>query len=158
MAADRGADAAPVARRRPVPVTILAALQLVTALLLGVSAVGLAVGSTFASAMLGDAATTGEVAGLEAATLAVIFGIMAALELIAAVALLRLSRLGWTLTMLLTGVSLATQILTFWSTGEVLTLSMLLSVATVLYLNQRPVRVAFGLADVRGADLEEERG
>ena len=152
------ADAAPGARRRPVPVTILAAIQLVTALLLGVTAVGLAVDLTSASAILGDAVGTGEAAGLEAATLAVIVGIMAALELVAAVALLRLSRLGWTLTMLLTGVSLATQILTFWSTGEVLTLSMLLSVATVLYLNQRPVRVAFGLADVHGADLEEERG
>ena len=152
------ADGAAAPRRRPVPVTILAVLQLVTALLLGVTAVGLAVDLTSASAILGDAVVTGEVAGLEAATLAVILGIMAALELVAAVALLRLSRLGWTLTMLLTGVSLATQILTFWSTGEVLTLSMLLSVATVLYLNQRPVRVAFGLADVRGADLEEERG
>jgi hypothetical protein len=149
------ADAAPGARRRPVPVTILAALQLLTALLLGVSAVGLAVDAAFASAMLGEA---GAAAGLEAATLAVIIGIVAALELVAAVALLRLSRLGWTLTMLLAGVSLATQVLTFWSTGEVLTLSMLLGVATVLYLNQRPVRVAFGLADVRGADLEEERG
>jgi len=155
MAAD---GAARGARRRPVPVTILAAIQLVTALLLGVTAVGLAVDLTSASAILGDAVVTGEVAGLEAATLAVVLGIMAALELVAAVALLRLSRLGWTLTMLLAGVSLATQILTFWSTGEVLTLSMLLSVATVLYLNQRPVRVAFGLADVRGADLEEERG
>ena len=156
MAADGAA--ARGARRRPVPVTILAAIQLITALLLGVTAVGLAVDLTSASAILGGAVGTGEAAGLEAATLAVIVGIMAALELVAAVALLRLSRLGWTLTMLLTGVSLATQILTFWSTGEVLTLSMLLSVATVLYLNQRPVRVAFGLADVRGADLEEERG
>ena len=152
------ADGAAAPRRRPVPVTILAVLQLVTTLLLGLSAVGLAVDATFASAMVGDAAATGEVAGLEAATLALVVGIMAALELVAAVALLRLSRLGWTLTMLLAGASLATQILTFWSTGEVLTLSMLLSVATVLYLNQRPVRVAFGLADVRGADLEEERG
>jgi hypothetical protein len=152
------ADAAPGGRRRPVPVTILAAIQLVTALLLGVSAVGLVLDPTIASATLGDAVGTGEVTGLEVATLAVILGVMAALELVAAVALLRLSRLGWTLTMLLAGVSLATQILTFWSTGEVLTLSMLLSVATVLYLNQRPVRVAFGLADVRGADLEEERG
>jgi hypothetical protein len=152
------ADGAAAPRQRPVPVTILAALQLLTALLLGVSAVGLAVDSTFASAMLGDAVGTGEAAGLEAATLVIVLGIMTALELVAAVALLRLSRLGWTLTMLLTGVSLATQILTFWSTGEVLTLSMLLGVATVLYLNQRPVRVAFGLADARGADLEEERG
>jgi hypothetical protein len=152
------ADGAAAPRRRPVPVTILAALQLVTALLLGVFAVGLALDATVASTFLGDAAGTGEAAGLEAATLAVIIGIMAALELVAAVALLRLSRLGWTLTMLLAGVSLATQILTFWSTGEVLTLSMLLGVATVLYLNQRPVRVAFGLADARGADLEEERG
>jgi hypothetical protein len=152
------AEGAAAPRRRPVPVTILAALQLLTALLLGVSAVGLAVDPTFASAMLGDAVGTGEAAGLEAATLVIVLGIMTALELVAAVALLRLSRLGWTLTMLLTGVSLATQILTFWSTGEVLTLSMLLGVATVLYLNQRPVRVAFGLADARGADLEEERG
>jgi hypothetical protein len=152
------ADGAAAPRRRPVPVTILAVLQLVTALLLGLSAVGLVVDSTFTSTILGNTIGPGEAAGLEAATLALVVGIMAALELVAAVALLRLSRLGWTLTMLLAGVSLSTQILTFWSTGEVLTLSMLLSVATVLYLNQRPVRVAFGLADVRGADLEEERG
>jgi hypothetical protein len=152
------ADGAAAPRQRPVPVTILAALQIVTALLLGMSAVGVAVDPTSISAILGDAAATGEAAGLEAPILAVVLGVMAALELVAAVALLRLSRLGWTLAMLLAGASLASAIATWWFTGEVLTLSMLLGVATVLYLNQRPVRVAFGLADARGVPLEEERG
>jgi hypothetical protein len=60
--------------------------------------------------------------------------------------------------MLLAGVSLASAIATWWFTGEVLTMSMLLGVATVLYLNQRPVRAAFDLVGGRGADLGEERG
>jgi hypothetical protein len=152
------ADAAPGSRRRPVPVTILAAIQLVTALLLGLSAVGLALVPATAPAILGDAVLTGDAAGLEAATLAIILGIMGALELVAAIALLRLHRLGWTLAMLLAGVSLASAIATWLISGEVLTMSMLLGVATVLYLNQRPVRAAFDLVGGRGADLREERG
>jgi hypothetical protein len=152
------ADGAAAPRRRPAPVTILAGLQFVTALLLGLSAVGLVLDPAIAPAILGDAVGTGDDASLEAATLAIILGIMAALELVAAVALFRLHRLGWTLAMLLAGVSLASAIATWWFTGEVLTMSMLLGVATVLYLNQRQVRAAFDLAGDRGADLGEERG
>ena len=57
------ADGAPAPRRRPAPVTILAALQAVMALLLGVSAVGLLLDPTIALAILGDAVLTGDAAG-----------------------------------------------------------------------------------------------
>jgi hypothetical protein len=152
------ADGAAAPRRRPAPVTILAALQLVTALLLGLSAVGLVLDPAIAPAILGDAVATGDALQVEAAILAAAYAAMAVLEVVAAVALLRLHRLGWTLAMLLAGVSLASAIATWWFTGEVVTKSMLLGVATVLYLNQRQVRAAFDMAGDRGADLGEERG
>jgi hypothetical protein len=154
MPADEGRHA----RRRPTPVTILAGIQVVTAIMFGVVAAALLVDPGQAILAISGVTVEGDLLGAEATALAVMSAGVAVLELMAAVALLRLSRLGWTLTMLLAGASLATQIVTFWSTGEVLTLSMLLSVATVLYLNQRPVRVAFELTDRRRGDLEEERG
>jgi hypothetical protein len=145
-------------RRRPAPVTILAGLQVVTALMLGVVAVALLVDPAQTLAVVGDVTVAAEVAGVEAAGVAGVLAVMAALELVAAIALLRLSQLGWTLTMLVTGASLASGIVTWWSTGEVLTVSMLLGVATVLYLNQHQVRAAFDLAHGRPADLQEDRG
>jgi hypothetical protein len=151
---------APV-RRRPAAVTILASLQILSALLLGLLALLLVLDPEAALpefAIPGADGGSGATLVLEAASVAVVVALLGGLELFAAVALLRLHRLGWTLTMLLAGFFLASQIITWWSTTEVLAVSMLLNVATVLYLNQRQVRAAFDLADGRTADLEGDRG
>ncbi len=157
-----GATAATRPGPRPTPVTILAAIQILSALLLGLVAAALVIDPETSLPAFeipgvgsGDSGTT---VVLEAATLAVVLGVVAGLELLSAVMLLRVRRLGWTLTMLLAGASLASQIFAWWSTGEVLAASMLLNVVTVLYLNQGQVRAAFDLADGGSADLEEERG
>jgi hypothetical protein len=152
------ADGGPAPRRRPAPVTILATIQGITALLMGIVATSLVLDPTATLPLIGAVATVGDALVIEAAGVAALYVVMAILEVVAAVALLRLHRLGWTLTMLLAGVSLASAIVTWWITGQVVTLAMLLGVATVLYLNQRQVRAAFGLAGGRTADLEEERG
>lgn len=152
------ADRAPAPRRRPTPVTILAAIQVVTALMLAIIAAALLLDPEATFPLFGNVAGAGNALVVEAAGVAAVYAAMALLEIVAAVALLRLRRLGWTLTMLLTGASLASGIATWWFSGEVLTMSLLLGVATVLYLNQRQVRAAFDLADGRGADLEEQRG
>jgi hypothetical protein len=139
-------------------VTILAAIQLVTALMLAIIAAALALDPEATFPLFANVAGTGNALVVDAVGVAAVYAAMALLEIVAAVALLRLRRLGWTLTMLLTGASLASGIATWWVSGEVLTVSLLLGVATVLYLNQRQVRAAFDLADGRGADLEEQRG
>jgi hypothetical protein len=149
-------------RRRPTPVTILALLQIVLALLLAAVAVEALLDPGSAAEFLRGLAGESGIASIPAADLAagvvLIFGFAAGLELFAAVALLQVRRIGWTLTVLLAGASLATQIFTWWSSGEVDSFSMLLSIVTVLYLNQGPVRAAFGLTDARGRDLVDERG
>jgi hypothetical protein len=139
-------------------VTILAAIQVFTALTLAMIAAALLLDPAATLPTIGGVAVTGVALVVEAAVVAAVFTAMAVLEIVAAVALLRLRRLGWTLAMLLAGVSLASSIAAWWFTGEVATMSMLLGVATVLYLNQRQVRAAFGLAGGRAMDLEEERG
>jgi hypothetical protein len=152
------ADKAPTPRRRPVPVTILAAIQVVTGLMLAIVAALFVLDQEATFPLFANVAGAGNALVVEAVGVATVCAAMALLEIVAAVALLRLRRLGWTLTMLLTGVSLASAIATWWLSGEVLTVSLLLGVVTVLYLNQRQVRAAFDLAGGRGADLEEERG
>lgn len=152
------ADGAPAHRRRPAAVTILAAIQVFTALMLAMIAAALLLDPAATLPNIGGLAITGVAPVVEAAAVAAVFTAMAVLEVVAAVALLRLRRLGWTLAMLLAGASLASSIATWWFAGEVPTLSMLLGVATVLYLNQRHVRAAFDLAGDRAMDLEGERG
>jgi hypothetical protein len=159
---ERATEADPVApARRPRPVTILAIIQIMS---------GLAY-LTVAGLLLADAEYNPDVTdslgvadlpvwlGVSARALAVIFVIVAVLEVIAAVALLRLRQSGWTLTMLLAGTSLASQIVIWWANDGVQPLSMLLAVVTVLYLNQREVRRAFGIGTRRRIDdLDEARG
>ncbi len=152
------ADGAPARRRRPAAVTILAAIQVLTALMLAMIAAALLLDPAAMLPIVGGIAVPGDALVVEAAVVGAVFAAMAVLEVVAAVALLRLRRLGWTLTMLLAGASLASSIATWWFTGEVPTVSMLLGVATVLYLNQRQVRAAFDLAGDGAMDLEGERG
>ena len=152
------ADGAPAHRRRPAAVTILAAIQVFTALPLAMIAVALLLDPAATLSIVGGVALPGDALVVEAAVVAAAYAAMAVLEVVAAVALLRLRRLGWTLAMLLAGASLASSIATWWFTGEVPTVSMLLGVATALYLNQRQVRAAFDLAGDRATYLEEERG
>ena len=139
------ADVAPAPRRRPAAVTILAAIQIVTALMLAIIAAALMLDPAATLPVIGGVVLASDALAIAAVGVAAVYTAMAVLELAAAVALLRLRRLGWTLTMLLAGASLASSIATWWFSGEVPTASMLLGVATVLYLNQRQVRAAFGI-------------
>ena len=71
-------------------------------------------------------------------------------ELAAGILLLRMRQLGWTLTMLLAGLGLASSIYLWWAQGTTLTIPVMVQVVTVFYLNQRQVRVAFGISRHRG--------
>jgi hypothetical protein len=62
------------------------------------------------------------------------------------VLLLRMRQLGWTMTMLLTGIALAYGICAWFFAGSTLSIVMLVQVVTVFYLNQRQVRQAFGIS------------
>ncbi|MCJ7710150.1 MAG: hypothetical protein MUQ32_04900 [Chloroflexi bacterium] len=142
------------------PVTILAGIQIFLAILFGALGAVALLDPEAALPSVSDlaAASGGPGAAAVAAGAALLFGGLAGVQLLAGIALLQLRQLGWTLAMLMAGVSLASQIVTWWTSGEVLAISMLLSVVTVLYLNQGQVREAFGLAGGRVTDLEAERG
>jgi hypothetical protein len=147
--------------RRPRPVTILAIIQIVSGLAYAALAATLMVDANAYPDVTSSLAATDLPVwlGVPARTLAVIVAVVAALELLAAVALLRLRQSGWTLAMLLAGASLASQIVIWWNNDGVQPLSMLLGVVTVLYLNQREVRRAFGIGTRRRIDdLDEARG
>jgi len=142
------------------PVTILAAIQIFLAIVFGgLGAFALLIPEAALPALSDLAAASGGPGAAAVATGAgLLFAVLAGLELIAGIALLQVRQLGWTIAMLMAGASLASQIVTWWSTGEVLAISMLLSVVTVLYLNQGQVRAAFGLALGHGTSLEDDRG
>lgn len=149
-------------RRRPLPVTILAVIQVIYALVFGLVAVAFA-----NNPELLDTMTDQPAAGLAGSTLrdveglvlGVIFAGLSVLALLAAVLLLRLHRVGWTIAMLLTGLALTSQIFTWWADGSVIPFAMLLNVITVFYLNQREVRRVFGISSGRLGDaLEATRG
>ncbi|MEI7742920.1 MAG: hypothetical protein WCK58_04100 [Chloroflexota bacterium] len=143
--------------RRPTVVTILAGLELFNAAGYLVALLAL-VGITVVDI---QTELGGVLAGLEGdiASGTVLMGLLAALfvtALAAGILLLRMQRTGWTITMLLTGLGLFTQIYLFWSGREVLAGWLLVNVVTVFYLNQRQVREAFGigpaLADTDGEE------
>ena len=145
-------------RRRPAPVTILAVIQII----LGVANLGVA------GILLADPdnvppvvealihRSTWAVVGGQALPLAL--GTIGVLDLVAAGLLLQLRRLGWTLTMLLSGFALSVLIVTYATTGEVSTIALLLNVVGVLYLNAGQTREAFGLVPVGHSSLEDTRG
>ena len=145
-------------RRRPTPVTILAVIQIV----LGVA--NLAV----AGVLLMDPNNVPPVvealldrstwAFLGGQALPIALGIVGVLDLVAAGLLLQLRRLGWTLTMLLSGFALSVLIVAYATGGRVSTLALLLNVVGVLYLNAGQTREAFGLVPVGRSSLEDTRG
>jgi hypothetical protein len=59
-------------------------------------------------------------------------------------------QLGWTITMLLTGLGLASSLYVWFANGTTLEIWVAVQVVTVFYLNQRQVREAFGISH-RGA-------
>lgn len=146
--------------RRPTTVTILAVIQLASSVLYGlVFLVLLADDAAILDAVAGDgAAPTGVVALIEVGGLRLFFGSYCAATLVGGILLLRMRRLGWTITMLLTGVGLASSILTWASTGTVVTVILLVQVITVLYLNQRQVKEAFEITTRRTSGPEGVTG
>lgn len=132
--------------RRPNVVTILAGLELfnalgyLAALLAALNVARLAVPDVL----------SGTLAGLPINILSGVGLILALVVLLVAgtaagILLLRMRQTGWTVTMLLTGLGLATQIYLYWTNEGVSDLWLLLNVLTVFYLNQRQVREAFGI-------------
>jgi hypothetical protein len=148
-------------RRRPPAVTILAAIQLLEALAYGLLFLAVLLDASAARDAL--AALGGTVTGgLAAAELAALRAITGGLFVAAAaggILLLRMRQLGWTLTMLLTGIGLASSIYSWVTQGNVFSIWLLAQVVTVFYLNQRQVRHSFGITGRSpGLDPEESRG
>jgi hypothetical protein len=142
-------------------VTILAVLQLLSAAAFGlVFGALLAAGPAVIEIITGEqGAGTGDSLGLEAWVITVLVGALAVAALAAGILLLRMRQLGWTLTMLLTGLGLAATIYIWWAQGTTITIWAMVEVLTVFYLNQRQVRVAFGISRRRAGDtLDQARG
>ena len=148
--------------RRPAAVTILAIVQLLSAAAIGLIVVGLlASGPAMLEALTGDGAGAGvgPVGDMAVATITILVGALGVAGAAAGILLLRMRQLGWTLTMLLAGLGLASSIYLWWAQGTTLTIPVMVQVVTVFYLNQRQVRVAFGISRRRASDtLEQGRG
>jgi hypothetical protein len=149
-------DVARAARHRPVPVTILAVIQFVLGAIYLLGGAGLAVDPELATKT--GLIHPGTLGLVEGEALAAAFVVLGLVGVTAAVLLLRLRRAGWTLAMLLAGVSLFLQIVAYVTNGTLTALAMGLHVVSVLYLNQGQVREAFGLLPVGRTTLEDERG
>jgi hypothetical protein len=149
--------AAPITvRRRPTPVTILAVIQAIgaTGYLLSVATLAgaeLDILQSLAERGLRIINTT----TLASTTLVTALVAMAIVGYTAAILLFRMRRLGWTLTMLLTGWSLASQIYLYVTGGDLVPAIMAVPVITALYLNQRQVRAAFGIGGATAATHPE---
>ena len=148
----RTARVAPdVAVRRPAVVTILAVIRILTAVAYAVVAIALLTDSSATlQAILGARATgPGLAARLLDSTATLGAASLAVASLVAGILLLRMRQIGWTLTMLLAGISLAASILLWWADGLVNSLAFASEVVTVFYLNQRQVREVFGITRPR---------
>ena len=133
--------------RRPAVVTILAILQLLSAAVYGlILAILLLDGPEVLNALAPGASNGTSVIDLEIATLVVVVGGFCVAALAAGILLLRMRQLGWTITMLLAGLGLASSIFLWWTQGATLAVPVMVQVLTVFYLNQRQVRVAFGIS------------
>jgi hypothetical protein len=136
----------PAKRGRPAPVTILAGMQAIGAIGYGVSLLLLTQGDVVSLISASQADLHPDQASLLSPVM--LFPVIATLFIAAlssCVLLLRMRRLGWTITMLLTGFGLSTQIYLYWSGGDTVFIWLLINVLTVFYLNQRQVREAFGI-------------
>jgi len=135
--------------RRPAIVTILAILQLLNAAAYGVLlAVLLATGPDSLVALLGD----GLLGEVEAVAVAVLLGGIVVATLAAGILLLRMRQLGWTITMLLSGLGLVSSIAVWWAQATTTPILLFVQVASVFYLNQRQVREAFGISRREAGD------
>jgi hypothetical protein len=142
------ARAAPRARR-PAIVTILAILQLLTAAAYGlIFAALLATGPDAVVALIGD----GLLGEVETATFTLVVGGFAVATLAAGILLLRMRQLGWTITMLLSGLGLVSSIAVWWTEATTNSILLFIQVASVFYLNQRQVREAFGISRREAGD------
>jgi len=144
----------PTHARRPAAVTILAALQLLSAAAFALLFVGLlAVGPAALEDLTGAAAAgVDDAIDLEIGVVAVLVGGLCVATLASGILLLRMRQLGWTITMLLAGLGLASSLYLWWAQGSTLTIPVMVQVVTVFYLNQRQVRVAFGISRRRASD------
>jgi hypothetical protein len=145
--------------RRPAAVTILAVVQLLSAAGYGlILAILLVDGPAVLDALASGASDGTALLDLEVAALVVIVGGFCVAALAAGILLLRMRQLGWTITMLLAGLSLGTSIYLWWTDGTALSIWLLVQVVTVFYLNQRQVREAFGISRRKsGGALDQGR-
>ena len=158
MTASPAVPVAPPRRRRPTPVTILAAIQTI----IGVANLGVAIvlfsnasqGSSIIEALLDRSSFK----FVDPALLPLALGIIGLLDLAAAGLLLQVRRLGWTLAMLLAGFTLTVLVVTYLTGAAPSTLALLLNVIAVLYLNASQTRAAFGLVPASQVSLEDARG
>jgi hypothetical protein len=128
------------AGERPVTVTLLVGLQLVKAAIAGALAVNWALDEGRLVESLGLPSLLANAGDTRAVT--VLLVVMAVLLLVAATGLYTGRRLGWLLTMVLTGAFIAADIVTFGA-GTAHHVWMVLNIVTVFYLNQRDVRERF---------------
>ena len=145
---DPGADAAiPASTSRPAPVTVLAIIRIVTGLAYGAIALSIANDRTGTLAFIVASSRFGEGLMAELPTVMIVatFAFLAAVSLAAAVLLLRTQRLGWTLTMLISGLTLVVFIWVWWTQGSTSSIVLLVEVVSVFYLNQRRVKETFGI-------------
>jgi hypothetical protein len=146
-------------RRRPAAVTILAIIQLASALAYGLLLAALLIdNAAISDALVGvGGAVNGTVLSIETAGLRIVVAGFFVASLAGGVLLLRMRQLGWTIAMLLTGVGLASSVFAWLTQGTVVSIWLALQVVTVFYLNQREVRQAFGISRSRAAP-EASRG
>jgi hypothetical protein len=147
-------------RRRPTPVTILALVQVISSMGYALSFAVIAGAELTVLDELADRGMGLAAGTLTTVSLASALVVLAVIGFTAAILLFRMRQLGWTLTMLLAGVSLATQVYLYVTTGALTVHLMLIQVVIVLYLNQREVRAAFGIGVRKDASVVEldERG
>ena len=133
---------------RPAPVMVLAIIRLVTGIGYAALAVSVArdrdatLAFIIASSRFGEGADRRAVRRRWSSRR---FGFLAAVSLAACVLLLRVQRLGWTLAMLLSGLTLAVFLWVWWTQGSTSSLVLFVEVVSVFYLNQRGVKETFGI-------------
>ena len=117
-------------RRRPLGIWVITVLQFTLAVTLLLAAVtNLDILSEVPGRQLGDQAR-------------VVYGVWVAITGVTAALLWRLSRRGWVLTMVLTGLSLTANLALWWA-GEANYLRLGLQAVVAFYLNSAPVRELF---------------
>ena len=130
----------PAAGKRPVTLKVLAGLLLAKAVVAGALAVGWRLDDGRFISTLGLPNLLASAGNATAVT--AVFVVAGVLLALAAIGLLAGRRSGWLLAMVLTGIFIAADIITF-GTGTAHHFWMLLNIVTVFYLNQRDVRETF---------------